>query len=98
MIDCHYFVYILVNKPYGSLYIGVTNDLIRRVYEHREELVEGFTKRYKIKRLVYFEMHQDVRIAIQREKTLKHWKREWKVNLIEKDNPHWHDLWETICS
>jgi putative endonuclease len=80
------------------LYIGVTNNLIRRVYEHREELVDGFTKKYKVKKLMYYEMFQYVEFAIQREKTLKHWKRERKINLIEATNPHWEDLWCSINS
>ena len=92
-----YFVYIMTNKPKGALYIGVTNNLLRRVYEHKEGLIEGFTQQYKLKKLVYFEIHQDIRIAIQREKNLKHWKREWKFQLVEDLNPYWKDLWKTIC-
>ena len=92
-----YFVYIMTNKPKGTLYIGVTNNLLRRVYEHKEGLIEGFTQQYKLKKLVYFEIHQDIRIAIQREKNLKHWKREWKFQLVEDLNPYWKDLWKTIC-
>ena len=91
-----YYVYILASQRNGTLYIGVTNDLARRVYEHREGLVAGFTKRYGVKKLVHFETHQNVRAAIQREKTLKHWVRAWKVALIEEDNPEWRDLYEDL--
>ncbi|OJW51494.1 MAG: hypothetical protein BGO67_06970 [Alphaproteobacteria bacterium 41-28] len=93
-----YFVYIMTNKSKGTLYIGITNNLIRRVYEHKNELTDGFTKKYKIKRLVHFEVFDYVHNALQREKTLKHWKRDWKIRLIEELNPQWKDLWETICS
>ncbi len=92
-----YFIYIMTNKPQGTLYIGVTNNLIRRVYEHRNNLIDGFTKRYQLHRLVYFETHQDIRIAIQREKNLKQWAREWKINLIKQLNPQLDDLWEIIA-
>lgn len=92
-----YFVYIMTNKPQGVLYIGVTNNLIRRVYEHRSSIIEGFTQKYKLTHLVYFETHQFITLAIQREKNIKHWTREWKIQLIEKLNPNWEDLWETIC-
>jgi len=85
------------NKPQGTLYIGVTNDLVRRVYEHRNGLITGFTETYKLKKLVYFEIHQEIYFAIQREKNLKHWYRDWKIQLIEDFNPLWKDLWETIC-
>jgi len=91
-----YFVYILASQRHGSLYVGVTNDLVRRVQEHRESLVPGFTKRYGIKRLVYFETFGDVREAIAREKEIKRWRRDWKIALIEKDNPEWNDLWERL--
>jgi putative endonuclease len=74
----------------------VTNDLLRRTYEHREGLVEGFTRRYGVKRLVYYETHQDVREAIQREKALKEWRRDWKIALIERDNPDWIDLYDGL--
>ncbi|WP_420348994.1 GIY-YIG nuclease family protein [Pelagibius sp.] len=91
-----YYVYILASQPHGTLYIGVTNDLVRRVYEHREGLADGFTKRHRVKRLVYFEQCADVERALQREKTLKHWKRDWKIALIEDENPHWTDLWDGL--
>jgi putative endonuclease len=89
----HYYVYIMTNRPNGTLYVGVTNDLARRVFEHREGLVEGFTRRYGLKRLVYFEIHEDVTVAITREKLLKTWLRAWKVRLIRSVNPDWNDLW-----
>jgi putative endonuclease len=90
------FVYIVTNKRNGTLYIGVTNDLIRRAYEHREGLIKGFTKRYGLKRLVYYERHDDMRGAIQREKTMKHWPRAWKVRTIHGFNPEWDDLFDAL--
>jgi putative endonuclease len=92
-----FYVYILASRPGGTLYIGVTNNLIRRVYEHRMGFVDGFTKRYNVKQLVYFEIYPSVRDAIQREKTMKHWPRAWKTRLIVQDNPTWRDLYEEIC-
>jgi putative endonuclease len=89
-------VYIMTNRRNGTLYIGVTSDLSRRVWEHREGLVAGFTKTYDLKRLVYYERHDDIRLAIQREKTMKHWPRAWKVRLIHGLNPEWDDLYETL--
>jgi putative endonuclease len=91
-----YWVYILASKAGGALYIGVTNDLVRRVYEHREGLVESFTKRYGIKTLVYFEPHETIAAALQREKNINHWSREWKIDLIVASNPDWRDLCEDI--
>ena len=91
--DHVYFVYTLASQRNGTLYVGVTNDLIQRVSEHREGLVPGFTKRYDIKRLVYFEEHGDIHEAIRREKRLKRWRRQWKLDLIESRNPQWQDLW-----
>jgi putative endonuclease len=90
------FVYIMTNQPNGILYIGVTNDIARRTWEHREGLIDGFTKRYGLKRLVWFEPHQSIIAAIQREKTMKHWPRAWKVRLIHAENPDWTDLSETL--
>jgi len=87
-----YFVYILASGLGGTLYIGVTNDLVRRVSEHRAGLVEGFTRKYGVVRLVYFEEFGDIRDAIAREKRLKKWNRAWKVQLIEERNPNWDDL------
>jgi len=91
-----YYVYILASRIGGTLYIGVTNDLIRRVAEHRLKLVKGFTKKYEVHRLVYFECFDQIEHAIHREKRLKKWPRAWKVSLIEKDNPNWIDLYPEI--
>lgn len=87
-----YYVYILANKPNGTLYIGVTNDLERRIYEHRNKLVKGFTEKYDVNKLVYYEVSDNISTAIQREKQMKEWKRQWKVNLIKKSNPQWLDI------
>jgi putative endonuclease len=86
----------MASGPSGTLYAGMTNDLVRRVYEHREGLVDGFTKEYGVKRLVYFEQHATAEAAIQREKNVKHWSRKWKIDLIQKANPEWRDLYEDI--
>ena len=91
-----YWVYILASKPGGTLYVGVTNDLIRRVYEHREGVTESFTKRYGVKTLVYFEQHATIEAALQREKNIKHWSRGWKIDLIVTSNPDWRDLYHEI--
>ena len=93
-----YYVYLLASGKYGTLYAGVTNDLIKRVYEHKESLVDGFTKKYKVHQLVYYEAHDDIHEAILREKQIKKWNRDWKINLIEKDNPHWIDLYDGLNS
>jgi putative endonuclease len=93
-----YWVYILASAQGGTLYIGVTNDLVRRIYEHRMGLAEGFTKKYEIHRLVYFEQYDDVENAIRREKRLKKWNRAWKNRLIEEVNPDWVDLYPQIAS
>jgi putative endonuclease len=85
-------IYIMTNRPNGTLYIGFTSNLAQRVWQHREGVVGGFTKRYNLKRLVYVEPHNDIRVAIQREKNLKHWPRAWKVDLIVSGNPDWNDL------
>jgi putative endonuclease len=92
-----YWVYILASAPGGTLYVGVTNDLVRRTYEHREGLVGGFTKKYSVKRLVYFESHDTAVAAIQREKNIKHWPREWKIDLIISMNPNWQDLYDEVA-
>lgn len=89
-------VYIVTNAPNGTLYIGVTTDLMRRIAQHRAGEVEGFTKRYGLKRLVYYEAHDDINAAIQREKRLKAWNRVWKIRLIVKDNPNWDDLYHGL--
>ena len=91
-------VYILASAPRGTLYTGVTNDLVRRMYDHRNGRVRGFTKHYGIKRLVYFEQHETAPLAIQREKNIKGWTREWKVSLIVAQNPSWRDLYDDIVS
>ena len=88
----NYYVYILANQKRGTLYIGVTNDLERRIEEHKAKEVEGFTRKYNVGILVYFENTTDIEMAISREKILKHWKREWKIDLIESVNPNWDDL------
>jgi len=89
-------IYIITNKPNGILYVGVTSDLARRIWEHREGFVDGFTKRYGLKRLVYVEKHDEIVVAIQREKNLKHWSGAWKVRLILAENPEWADLYDLI--
>ena len=94
----NYYVYIMASKKDGVLYVGVTDNLIRRVFEHKEALAEGFTKAYFVKRLVYFESTVDIGSAITREKQIKRWKREWKIELIEKDNQNWDDLYSKILS
>jgi putative endonuclease len=91
-----YCVYILTNRSNKVLYIGVTNDLIRRVFEHKNKLVDGFTKKYNLSKLVYYEMTKDVESAIGREKQLKNWHRDWKINLITQFNPEWKDLGEEL--
>jgi putative endonuclease len=92
-----YFVYILASRIGGTLYIGVTNDLIRRVFEHKSKFVRGFTKRYDVVRLVYYEQYDDIEQAILREKRLKNWNRAWKIRLIEEQNPNWIDLYPAIA-
>jgi len=91
-----YYVYILANKKNGTLYIGVTNDLMRRIGEHKSGFIEGFTKKYNIKNLVYFEIYNTINEAIIREKRLKMWNRDWKISLIEKMNPDWNDLYNDL--
>ncbi|MBI2380485.1 MAG: GIY-YIG nuclease family protein [Gammaproteobacteria bacterium] len=95
-MDKRSYVYILASTKNGTLYIGVTADLIRRVWQHREDAVEGFTQQYAIHTLVYFETFSDIREAIAREKTLKHWNRDWKLRLIEEHNPKWRDLYADL--
>jgi putative endonuclease len=97
MMEKNFFVYIMASKRYGTLYVGVTPNLPKRVYEHKEELADGFTKKYRVKQLVYFETHADAESAILREKQMKDWKREWKIELIEKSNLDWKDFYEDIC-
>ena len=89
-------VYIMTNKRHGTLYVGVTSDIRQRAWQHREGVADGFTKRYALKRLVYVERHDDIREAIRRERRLKHWPRQWKINTIEEDNPEWRDLYRSL--
>lgn len=90
------YVYIMTNKTNSTLYVGVTNDLVKRVYEHKSGFTDGFTKKYNLKKLVFYEVHSDIMEAIKREKQLKAWKRDWKVDLIENENRDWNDLYENI--
>ncbi len=98
MDERHYYVYILASRIGGTLYVGVTNDLVRRIFEHKSKLVEGFTEKYDVVKLVYFEQFDDPENAIKREKRLKKWPRAWKISLIEKDNPDWNDLYPAIAA
>lgn len=91
------YVYIVTNKPHGTIYIGVTSDLRQRVWQHRTHAMPGFTDRYNLERLVWFEQHTGPSQAIRREKALKRWNRAWKIALIEKLNPSWRDLWQEIA-
>ena len=93
---CMYFVYILANKKNGTLYIGVTSDLKKRIYEHKEKMVDGFTKKYSVDKLVYYEQTDDIKEAILREKHLKKWRRDWKIQLIEEQNSKWEDLYDGL--
>ena len=90
------YVYIMASQKNGTIYVGVTSDLIKRVWQHKNHVVEGFTEQYKVDKLVYYEIWQDELGAISREKTLKHWNRNWKLALIEKNNPEWRDLYDDI--
>ena len=91
-----YYVYILASKRNGTLYVGMTNSLIRRGYEHRNSLIDGFTKKYSVHKLVFYEEYNDVNMAIIREKQIKRWNRKWKIELIEKNNPTWKDLYSEL--
>jgi putative endonuclease len=93
----NFYVYILCSKRNGTLYTGVTSDLVTRVYEHKNNVVNGFTKKYTVHRLVWYETHDSAENAIIREKQIKKWKRAWKLKLIEQNNPEWDDLYESIC-
>jgi len=97
MREKQFYVYILTNKPYGVFYVGVTSNPVKRIYEHKSEVVEGFSKRYKVKTLVYYEIFEDAENAIKREKRLKRWSRKWKIEAINAFNPEWKDLYEDIC-
>ena len=93
-----FYVYILANKRNGTLYVGMTDDLVRRVWQHREETMEGFTKAYGVKTLVWFEEHSTRESAFTRERQMKKWNRNWKLRAIEGNNPQWRDLWEEIAT
>ncbi len=95
-MDKSYFVYIMASKKNGTLYVGVTSNLVKRIYEHKNNIVKGFTKKYRIHDLVHYEIFDDVQEAIKREKQLKWWKRNWKIELIEKENPEWLDLYNQL--
>ena len=97
-MEKYYYVYILASRRNGTLYIGVTSNLIKRIWEHKEKLVDGFTKTYNVDKLVYFEQYSDPENAIKREKRLKKYKRQWKIDLIEKANARWEDLYEKLIS
>jgi len=92
------YVYILSSGRNGTLYIGVTSNLVKRVFEHKMKLIQGFTSQYNVDRLVYFEKYDDIVVAIQREKRLKSWLRRWKIRLIEKNNPYWQDLFDQLSA
>lgn len=98
MREVLYYIYMLTNKPYGTFYIGVTSDLVRRVFEHKEKYAKGFSKQYNLTHLVYYETTSDVESAIRREKRLKRWSREWKIELINNFNPEWKDLYDEIAA
>jgi len=89
-------VYILASKRNGTLYIGVTSDLVKRIWQHKNNMIEGFTKRYGVHQLVWYELHENMQSAIEREKQMKGWKRKWKLELIESMNPNWQDLYHTV--
>jgi putative endonuclease len=96
MAGAMFYVYMLASKPYGTLHIGTTSDLMRRIWEHKNKVVPGFTKRYGVDRLMWFEAHESRDPALQREKRIKEWMRNWKNNLIERENRHWRDLSATL--
>ena len=91
-----FYVYFLANRRHGTLYVGVTNNLLRRVWEHRNAVVPGFTRAHHVHKLVYFETHDTIEQARQRERNLKHWSRDWKIALIERHTPDWHDLYDSL--
>lgn len=96
-MDKQFYVYLMANRKLGTLYVGVTSNLIQRVYQHKNGLPDGFTKRYDCKMLVWYEVHSNAESAIMREKQMKNWKREWKINRISEMNPKWDDLYHDIC-
>jgi len=91
-----FYIYILASKKYGTLYIGMTSNLEQRIWQHKNKVIDGFTKKYNVNKLVYFEVHNNFESAVSREKNMKAWKRQWKINLIEKENLHWNDLYEGL--
>jgi putative endonuclease len=93
----NFYVYIFCSKQNGTLYTGVTSNLVKRVYEHKNNLADGFTRKYSVHLLIWYEVHQTAESAITREKQIKTWKRSWKLKLIEEHNPEWNDLYESIC-
>ena len=97
-MDKIYIVYILANKRNGTLYIGITSDILKRIWQHKEKIIQGFTKKYGVNNLVYYEIFKDPINAIKREKRIKKYKRKWKLDLIEKDNPEWRDLYDNLFS
>jgi putative endonuclease len=97
-MDKSSYVYILASRPYGTVYVGSTTDLVKRIWQHREGMLDGFTKEYQVTLLVWYEIHEDIMGAGLREKQIKKWNRDWKVNLIQKDNPGWRDLCDDIVS
>jgi putative endonuclease len=96
LTDKNYYLYILASKKNGTLYIGVTGNLIKRIYEHKQKTVDGFTKKYYVHQLVYYEVYRDIKEAIIREKQMKKWNRKWKIRVIEEKNPEWEDLYSKI--
>lgn len=96
-MDKQFYVYLMTNKRNGTLYVGVTSNLIKRVYQNKNEFAEGFTKDYGCKMLVWYEIHENAESAITKEKQIKNWKREWKINRIREVNPEWNDLYNDIC-
>ncbi len=97
-MERYFYVYIMTNAPYGTFYVGITNDLVRRAFEHRGGLIEGFTKEHGLAKLVWFEQHATAYDAITREKLIKKWHRDWKINLIQRMNPSWDDLFASIAN
>jgi putative endonuclease len=97
-MDRQYYVYILTNRPYGTLYVGMTNDLLKRAWEHKSDVVPGFSREHGLHRLVWFEPHATALEAIRREKLIKKWHRDWKVNLVQDANPEWEDLYESLAT
>jgi putative endonuclease len=91
-----FYVYLLASKPYGTLYVGVTSDLLKRIFEHKSKAVPGFTSRYRVDKLVWFKAHETPEVAIRREKQIKEWRRNWKIQLIERENPRWMDLYLSL--